>query len=92
MKRRSMTLDLALDNEDPPARGDYLTTYSAAYRIVDVRPVESRVWPNRWRLDLERLPTGNNLDQPDPGPGHRCHRSSRYRPGETPSQFFGVDP
>ena len=92
MRRRSMTLDLALDNEDPPTAGDYLTSYAAAYRIVDVRPVESRVWPNRWRVDLERLPHGNNLGQPTTEPGQRVHRTSRYRPGETASQFFGIDP
>lgn len=93
MKQRSMTLDLALDNEDPPSRGDYLTTARAAYRVVDVRPVESRVWPNRWHVELERLPYGDNDHPPTVAePGQRCHPTSRYARGETPADFFGVTP
>lgn len=93
MKRRSMTLDLALDNEHPPSVGDYLTTARAAYLVVDVRPVESRVWPNRWRLDLEPLPSGSNDDPPTlTRDGQRVHPTSRYAKGETPAQFFGEQP
>jgi hypothetical protein len=92
MKRRTMTLDLAPDNEEPPSLGDVVTTARAAYEVVDVRPVESRVWSNRWRLELGRLPSGSNDDPPLPRRGGaRTHSTSTYAKGETPAQFFGVD-
>lgn len=93
-KTRRINLDLALDNTDPPSVDDIVTTARAAYRVAGVRPIESRVWPNRWALALILIPNGgDNTHPPTPSrPGQRVHPTSSYRRGETPSMFFGVEP
>lgn len=81
------TFDMALEDEAPPEPGDVLVAARVAYRVTSVRPVESRVWPNRWALGVDRL--GEHGGQP-PAPAHGGRRwhTGRYRRGETPAQHF----
>jgi ribosomal protein S18 acetylase RimI-like enzyme len=72
-----------------PEPGDVYVTARLVYLVVAVRPVESKVWHDRWRIELERI------GPRDPWPreqladrladGARCHYVSRYERGETPS-------
>ncbi len=56
MKPATLTYDISADQEaNPPQPGDFVSTTRSRYRIIDARPVESRVWPHRWRLLVERL-------------------------------------
>lgn len=87
---RRMTLDLALNNHHPPVLGDLLTTERAAYVITDIRPVESRVWGNRWKIELRRLPHGSNSRPPLTVGEQRVHPTSTYARGERPADYFAA--
>lgn len=82
-----VTLDLPLDDDRPPERGDLIVSARLVYVVLDARPVDSRVWENRWHVDLRR-------HGPSSGPwpsvelGARCFRTQRYEKGETPREFF----
>lgn len=89
-KTTRFVYDLPLTEEQAPRPGDYMTSVRCAYEIVDAVPVESRVWPNRWKLTLRRLPSGCNDDPPIPQLDHVTWPSERYRRGESPAEFFGV--
>lgn len=93
MKARRMTFDLALDDQRSPERGDVLATERAVYRILDARPVESRIWGNRWALTCERIGDRSDvrrLTRPMRGSGHRLWYSTLYRRGERPQDHFGA--
>jgi hypothetical protein len=62
-----ITYDIDAELEaNPPQPGDFLSSSRSRYRIVDARPVESRVWPHRWALRCERLgPHGGKVPDTD---------------------------
>jgi hypothetical protein len=68
--------------------GDLVTTDRLCYRVLAVRPVESRIWNDRWALTLERLgplpvdPSWVEVSKQEYG---SCEvvQTLRYRPGET---------
>lgn len=95
---RRFTLDIAL-HDQPPITGDHLAGPQAAYEILEVLPVDSKVWPNRWRLTVRRI--GNTADHAaaikddqrsaalrGTRPTWRTFRT--YRRGEGPAEFFGA--
>lgn len=89
----SFIFDLAPDDTRAPCAGDLLVTARLVYRVTFVRPVDSRVWDNRWALTVTRLGarTGPgvwaeaNAGTPE---GARCWHSARYARGETPQSFY----
>lgn len=83
---RDVNYDLP-PGEDPPAPGDLIRSTRNRYRVLDVRPVESRVWSNRWKLTLENL--GRHEDAPW---AEGEHSFRRYRPGEGPEDSYGPWP
>lgn len=72
-----------------PEPGDAYVTARTLYVVTNVRPIESRVWHDRWRIELERIgqrgPAGWEALHARLEPGARCHRVDRYEKGETPS-------
>lgn len=85
MSTRTMTVDFA-EETDPDEPGTVLYGARDHWRVLDARPVESRVWPWRWKYTLEplgphhgRIPTGGR-------------RISTYRRGEGPADHFGPPP
>lgn len=83
MKSVRVTFDLALTDHRIPARGDILHTPHRCYRILEARPVDSKVWGNRWRLQLTRI------DPSEADPVAQSWRSRRYVVGESPQSHFG---
>lgn len=69
------------------APGDFIATGRAIYRVDAVRPVESRLWPERWRYTVTKVATRADLAAgwvlPD---GARIITTSTYGPGEKPGQ------
>lgn len=61
MKARRHIFDIGLDDTRAPAPGDLVHRHSPVknieswWRITDARPVESKLWGNRWALTIERL-------------------------------------
>lgn len=85
MPTRRMTLDF--DHEaDPDVPGTILYGPRHHWRVIATEPVESRVWPWRWRYTLD--PLGPHHDQVPDG----AHRISTYRKGEGPADRFGPAP
>ncbi len=79
---RTLNLDLA-QGKNPPDVGTHLATARLLWTIHGVDPVDSKAWPNRWRLTLhERRPRPDILP-----PG--TIETVLYRSGETPTSFFG---
>lgn len=72
-----------------PEPGDVYVTARLVYVVTGVRPVESKVWHDRWRIELERIgprdpwPAEHLADRLEDGA--RVHHVSRYERGETPS-------
>lgn len=91
-KLRQFTMDMHPDDELPPVPGDLMTTARKAYEVVESRPVESRVWCNRWKITLRPLDRGSNDDPPHLSrEGQRWFPTTAYRRGETPLDHFGVE-
>lgn len=93
----SFTLDLALDNPRVPERGDLVATARTVYRVLDSRPVDSTLWGNRWHLRLQVLARTTHegiraavLEHHGGDPVPYVWWSDRYRPGETPAEYFGA--
>lgn len=83
----TMTLDHHADT--PPLEpGDYLGGSTWVYRILAVRPVESRQWPERWRYTTERVLTRGQIAEQRwrPEVGRRLVNPVTYRPGERPGE------
>lgn len=80
MTLATITYDIDAEQEaNPPQAGEFLSTSRSRYRIVEARPVESKVWPHRWRLRVERLGQhGGTVPSSD-------WRLRWYRRGERPS-------
>lgn len=84
-----MNLDLITPGQDPPEVGDILVTARLVKVITDVRPVESRVWHDRWRIETR------TLGPRDPWPdaevaevmrvGGRIIYTTTYQRGEGPA-------
>lgn len=81
VKARELYYDI-LDDRQPPVPGDFLQGVRARYEVTEVRPVDSRVWWNRWLLTVVRVPS-----QSEPSFGRRVHPFRRYRRGEGPEDF-----
>ncbi len=90
MKLRRFTYDLELDNPRSPVAGDLCMSARALYRITEARPVDSRLWGNRWALTCQRIGVPDDLDQHLPAVAHdgTLWRFGRYQKGQTPQQFF----
>lgn len=52
---RTIRYDLPLDCDQPPQRGDMMSSTRVVYRVLDAVLVDSPVWDNRWRIQLERV-------------------------------------
>jgi hypothetical protein len=90
---RRMSLDLELDNHRAPQAGDIILGSRVAYRVTGARPVESRIWPNRWALTCRRLGPAWPPPARCPHPlddGCLVHVTRTYRRGETPADHFGA--
>lgn len=72
-----------------PEPGDVYVTARLVYLVTEVRPIESKVWHDRWRISLERV------GPRDPWPtdqlaarlelGATVHHVSTYAKGEGPA-------
>jgi hypothetical protein len=88
MTPRRMNFDLALDDPTNPVAGDILHSTSRVrqqhswYVIVEARPVDSRVWGNRWALTLRRLAGSPKAHEVNVGA--RVWYSTPYARGERP--------
>lgn len=94
MKQRRYTLDLPLTNVRPPQAGDLLCTARTVNRVTDSRPVESRIWPNRWKITAVRVAERSIEERaasryPSVPDGAHCFVSQPYRRGEGPIDVFG---
>ena len=103
MKPRTFTLDMALDDHRGYNAGDYLFTARTAYEILDARPVDSKMWDNRWKVTARKIGTRSDIystlqwvDVCADGQWERrtldgigIRESLTYRRGETPRDFFG---
>lgn len=80
------------DHSDIYEPGDLLVTARTVHRVVEVLPVDSTVWPNRWKVTTEKLadrsPDGSYPQRPDDG--CRVRHTSAYRKGETAASYYGV--
>lgn len=84
-----MNLDLINPSQKPPEVGDLVLTARLVKVITDVRPVESQVWHDRWRIETR------TLGPRDPWPhdqvadamrlGGRIIYTSTYQRGEGPA-------
>ena len=84
------TLDMAADDDHPPAIGDLMTTQRLVYLVTGVREIDSRVWCNRWAIDLRRLgPIADLVEIRRQHPDGDIRRTTRYAKGEGPAEFFG---
>lgn len=81
MKTRSWTVDCAI-GENPPLAGAIVASTRARYELLEVIPVESRIWPNRFRFVMRRLPSDDPVDGEWP--------VTPYRRGEGPADHFGA--
>lgn len=85
-------LDLAVDDSRSPDRGDVLYSARLIYEITDARPVDSKVWPNRWAITCRRLGPRNADTVVVPRPGAQAWHSRLYRRGEGPADHYGPPP
>lgn len=96
-RHRPLILDMPAEDEWPPQPGDYVLTARHAYQVTGARPVDSRVWCNRWTLDVEfvglrtaRPELDRSFDLGLMWEGGRVFTSTRYARGETPAMAFGA--
>lgn len=54
-RTRTFTLDLPPGDDRPPVAGDLLLSTRTAYFVSEVRPVDSKVWCNRFALIVRPL-------------------------------------
>ena len=90
-RTRRFTLDLALDNERAPRPGDVLVSARTVRRITEARPVESRVWPNRWAIVYVDVGTATRHvpdERVELAEGCIVLTTSLYRRGEGPADHF----
>lgn len=78
------------DNDGPPQVGDVVVTARLVRIITEVRPVESRIWHDRWHLTLQKVgpvdPWPTEALAPLLADGVRVHRlGPLYRRGEGPA-------
>lgn len=81
------TFDRFDDSYELPEPGDCYRTERTVYRVLDIRPVESQVWHDRWRIRLERVCARSDWDGTGFQEGARFHEVFSYRKGETPQDF-----
>lgn len=93
MKPRTMTIDHPLDMAVPVTAGDVLVSARTVYRVVASRPVESRLWGNRWSVTIVKVGTAT-AGVPDrpilPEPGCQVRPLASYERGVGPVETFGV--
>lgn len=86
-REQELTYDI-LDGAEPPRTGDILRPTSprakAWYEVLTVRPVESRVWHDRWRLRVRRIDPNPTIDEVTPG--CRILTWAYYSKGEGPQE------
>lgn len=91
MKPRVFTIDRDLgDDRDVFKVGDVIVTAKAHYVVSFVRPVDSRTWPNRWRVEAHRVDRDGAVTAASNG--GVCHPTGTYRSGETAAEFFDRTP
>lgn len=71
MKARRFYIDKVLADETPIEAGDVLLAERVAYRVIDARPTESRIWANRWTVDVHPLGSYTSRNAVPPAPGRR---------------------
>lgn len=90
---RRFYYDLPLDEEDHPEAGDVMVGPRNAYRVVDARPTDSRVWENRWTVFVRPLGPIERRDglgyPPMPAGGGRHWDFSPYPHGVGPRDHYG---
>lgn len=84
-----MIYDIITPGTEPPAVGDILVSARLVRIVTDVRPVESRVWHDRWRIELRRLgpvkPWPTEAVQQAIDAGGQLRHAYSYRSGEGPA-------
>lgn len=92
MKPRRMTIDLAPDDTKPPKPGDVVLTARTMNRVVASRPIDSRIWCNRWHVTLDRLSSGGDISGLGAlaKGGARVFRTRPYLRGERPQDVYGA--
>jgi hypothetical protein len=83
-------MDLAVDDPRTPERGDIMYSARLVYEVLDARPVESKIWTNRWRLDVRRVGPRTAETVVVPRPGAQAWHTRLYQRGETPADHFGA--
>ena len=91
-----MNLDLFRNPGDPepqpPDVGDVILTARLAKLVTGVRPVESKVWHHRWRIETRTIGRRGVLAV-DQEVERRCsegadvRETGKYEKGETPVDF-----
>jgi hypothetical protein len=81
----SYYLDLPVDDDTVLEPGDILRCPRVDHELVEVTPVQSKVWPNRWRCVAVSLGPHNNAPPPE---DRRCIAAYDYRTGERPADRF----
>lgn len=49
------------DPKDRPEEGMVLVEDDRNYRVVSIRPVDSRLWHDRWALEVRRMAPGEEV-------------------------------
>lgn len=91
MKPRSCSFDMALDDERPPLPGDLIAGRNVVYAVSECRPVESKVWANRWRVTAVRIGTRAQVVPAIAEhviDGARWFNMGSYRKGQRPADHF----
>lgn len=78
-----LVLDLLDLNEPAPEVGDIVVTARLVREVVEVRPVDSLLWENRWRLELRRIGPRDPWPSFTPRVGARTHHVRGYQRGES---------
>lgn len=87
MKTRRIYLDL-FDQVDPPTAGDVLVSTRVAYLVRAARPVDSRLWDDRWNVEVVPLGDRDGRDARSAiAEAENVHRMGTYRRGERPRDF-----
>lgn len=76
------------DEQRPlPEPGDVYLTERIVYKVLRIRPIESRIWHDRWSVTLERICRRADWNYQWDVEGARVHYVVTYKKGEGPRDF-----
>lgn len=86
-----MIFDVMDPTGSPPDVGDLLVSARLVKLVTDVRPVESRVWHDRWRVEARTLgprePWPREAVEAALEPGARVIHTKLHEKGVSPAQL-----